>query len=138
MERTGPAEDESHPIVHHELSSVQYSYSGPLPHPEILERYNKIVPGSAERILAQFESQSLHRQRIELRVVNADAFAQIFGLICGFILGLIALGGGLFIVYVGKSIAGLSAFFLTLASFVGVYIYGKRSQNAELKSKRTP
>ena len=138
MDQSRLPEDEPKQIVHHEVTSLQYSYSGPLPHPEILERYEKAVPGSAERILAQFESQSLHRQEIELRVVKSDTFAQIFGLICGFILGLIALGGGLVIVYMGKSIAGLAAFFFALASFVGVYIYGKRSQTAELKSKQLP
>ena len=41
------------------------SFSGPLPHPEILERYNSAVPGGAERIIAMAEKQSDHRMRLE-------------------------------------------------------------------------
>lgn len=125
-------------IVHHEISTLEYSFSGPLPPPEILEKYEKAFPGSAKRIFDQFESQSDHRRKVEWRVVKSDTFAQIFGLVSGFILGMIALGGGLVLVYLGRSITGFSAFFLALASFVGVYIYGKHSQMAELKSKQLP
>jgi uncharacterized membrane protein len=115
---------------------TQYTYSGPLPHPEILEHYDRIVPGGAERIFAQFESQSLHRQRIEYRVIRSNSFVQIFGAISALILGLAAIGGGLFLVYKGKSIEGFGAFFTGLASLVGVYIYGKVSQSSERKSKQ--
>jgi hypothetical protein len=38
------------------------SFQGPLPHPQILSQYDQIVPGSAERIISQWESQSRHRQ----------------------------------------------------------------------------
>lgn len=50
-------------------------------------------------------------------------------------IGLIATGGGLFLVYQGKSVEGFGAFFTTLASLVGIYIYGKKSQADERKSK---
>lgn len=37
------------------------SFSGPLPPPETLERYNQTLPGLAERIIVMAESQHSHR-----------------------------------------------------------------------------
>jgi hypothetical protein len=54
------------------------------------------------------------------------------------LLGLLALGGGLFLVHEGKSLEGFGAFFAGLASLVGIYVYGKRTQAAERKSRQTP
>ena len=43
----------------------QSSFSGPLPPPQILEKYESIVPGSADRIIGMAEKQSEHRRSIE-------------------------------------------------------------------------
>ena len=48
-------------------SLIMQSYSGPLPHPSILKQYEEIMPGSADRILSQFERQTKHRHAIEKR-----------------------------------------------------------------------
>lgn len=119
-----------------EITGVQYSYSGPLPPPEILEHYDRIVPHGAERIFAQFESQSAHRRKVESQIVNSDVFVQVFGAVSALLLGILALGGGLFLVHEGKSVEGFGAFFAGLASLVGVYIYGKKSQASERKEKQ--
>lgn len=136
MARNGLSKTQIQQTARKAMMGTQYTYSGPLPHPEILEHYDRIVPGGAERIFAQFESQALHRQRIESRVIRSNSFVQIFGAISALILGLAAIGGGLFLVYAGKSIEGFGAFFSGLASLVGVYIYGKVSQSGERKAKQ--
>lgn len=118
------------------ITGTQYSYSGPLPHPEILEAYDKIVPHGAERIFTQFEIQSSHRQKIELRVITSNAFVQVFGAISALLLGGLAIGGGLYLVHEGKSLEGFGAFFVGLASLVGVYIYGKKTQMKERDNKK--
>jgi uncharacterized membrane protein len=118
------------------VTGLQYTYSGPLPHPEILEQYDRIVPGGAERIFAQFEMQAAHRQRIESTVIRSNNFVQIFGSISGFLLGVLAIGGGLYLVDRGKSLEGFAAFFSGLGSLVGVFIYGKKMQAEERKAKQ--
>ena len=119
------------------VTQIEYSeHSGPLPPPRLLAEYDRVVPGGAERIFAQFESQSAHRQYIEKRVIDSNTFVQKFGAFAAFVLGLIAIGGGLFLVYVGKNITGFGAFFRGLASLIGVYVYGKISQSNERKAKR--
>jgi uncharacterized membrane protein len=42
-------------------TSVQ-SFSGPLPPPEVLKRFDEIVPGAAERIIKMAEAQSEQRK----------------------------------------------------------------------------
>lgn len=119
------------------MTHVQYSeHSGPLPPPQLLAEYDRIVPGGAERIFAQFESQSAHRQYIEKKVIDSNTFVQKFGAFAAFVLGFIAIGGGLLLVYIGKSITGFGAFFGGLASLIGVYVYGKISQSNERKAKQ--
>ncbi len=48
------------------------SWIGPLPPPRLLEQYNKILPGLAERIVSLTEAQSKHRQHLEKTVVESQ------------------------------------------------------------------
>ena len=43
--------------------------------------------------------------------------------------------GGLFLIYEGKNISGVISVVLALASLVGIFIYGKKTQEKELQSK---
>ena len=36
------------------------TFQGPLPHPDHFEKYNEILPGSAERILKMAENQHIY------------------------------------------------------------------------------
>ena len=47
------------------MQARQEFFSGPLPPPEQLEHYGRIVPNGAERVLAMAERQSQHRQDLE-------------------------------------------------------------------------
>ena len=46
---------------------VSAGWSGPLPPPAALDEFNRIVPGGAERIFAQFEAEGTHRRELERR-----------------------------------------------------------------------
>jgi hypothetical protein len=48
-----------------QASRIQSSYSSPLPPPEIIEGYEKVLRGSADRILTLTEKQSEHRRELE-------------------------------------------------------------------------
>lgn len=41
--------------------SYTEAFSGPIPPPNLLERYEAITPGAADRILTMAENQSKHR-----------------------------------------------------------------------------
>lgn len=50
---------------------IAYShFSGPLPPPEMLARYEEIVPGVAERIVVVVEEQHRHRMDVEIGWLN--------------------------------------------------------------------
>jgi len=111
------------------------SFSGPLPPPEILQKYNEILPGAAERIIKMAESQHEHRLLLEKKVVESNTFSQRVGLILGFVIAMTAIVGGIWLSSSGKSGAGLTSIIAALAALVGVFIYGKIQQGKELTEK---
>ena len=115
-------------------SSVE-AYSGPLPSPEMLARYNAAFQQCPERIVAMAEKQALHRQEIEKIFAQTAVKNEARGQIFGFIIALSAIAGGTFLIAIGKDVIGLIAIISALASLVWVFIYGKRRQGRELAEK---
>jgi uncharacterized membrane protein len=111
------------------------SFSGPLPPPETLDRYNQILPGAAERIITMAESQHQHRQGLETLVIHSNVKAQKLGTILGFIVAMTVVLGGMYLVHEGKNAPGLAAILTALASLVGVFLYSKREQQKDLAKK---
>ena len=51
-------------------AAFQFShFSGPLPSPEALGKYEQICPGSADRIIKMAEGQAAHRQALETNTI---------------------------------------------------------------------
>lgn len=97
-----------------------------LPAPEELARYEKVVPGGAERILEMAEQQSRHRREIEERSVSAEIRGAKLKQVLTFVLALATgvLGGVLLIT--GSELAGLMVLLVDAAAVVGIAIYGNR------------
>jgi uncharacterized membrane protein len=61
-------------------ASYATSFSGPLPSPEILERYEQLVPGAASSLFEDFHKNSQHIRDLERfaveRAVSKDKRAQ--------------------------------------------------------------
>src|SRR5438552_14400200 len=47
-------------------------FSGPIPSPETLSQYDKIVPGAANRIIQMAETQAEHRRQLEDRTSRSQ------------------------------------------------------------------
>ena len=122
-----------------EVHSVEFSaYSGPLPHPDILRSFEEIVPGAAQRIFVQFEEQSTHRRTMEADVISSGAFSQRIGSISASLIGLIGVGGGLWLAHEVKSLVGLTALFGTLTGLITTYLYKRKRQDQERDNKQKP
>lgn len=67
---------------------IQSEFSGPIPPPSIIEGYERVLPGSADRIIAMAERQSLHRQKMEEKMIDAESRDSLLGVIFAFILGI--------------------------------------------------
>lgn len=110
-------------------------FSGPLPHPDDLAKYEQVLSGAADRIISMAERQAAHRQSLEKAVILSNVAIQKWGLGSAFVLALIAIGGGVWLSLKGLSGVGLTAIISALAALVSVFIYGKSEQKKELKDK---
>ena len=101
-------------------------HSGPLPHPDLLGRYQDIIPDAPERILRMAEKQGDHRVAIEKSLIHANILNERLGLFCGLIVCLVALYCGTTILLGGHELFGFAAIVTALASPLGVYVYVRK------------
>jgi uncharacterized membrane protein len=118
-----------------QASSSSSSFSGPIPPPALLEKYNSLIPNGAERILAMAEKQSAHREYLEKRVVDGNVSNQTRGSYFGFIISLVAILSGVWLIDHGKSPEGLVAIIASLGGLVSVFFYSKYQQKKEREEK---
>ncbi len=69
---TKPTATKKQQVVHHQEVTEETFHSGPIPTPEMLAAYSKIVPDSPERILVMAENESLHRQKLEQDALDSN------------------------------------------------------------------
>ena len=112
------------------------SFSGPLPHPALLAKYNEVIANGAERIMAMAERQSAHRESLEAQVVAGNVASQARGSHYAFIICLVTIIGGFVLIGMGKNILGISAVIGSLATLAGVFIIAKREQKKERIEKQ--
>jgi uncharacterized membrane protein len=114
---------------------IRAQYTGPLPPPEALKKYEEILPGAAERIMCMAEKQAQHRQKLEEMIVRANNRDSLLGLIFGFIIGLATIGGGLFCILKGYQWSGAFLGLSGLTGVVSAFIYGSRQKRLEAEKK---
>ena len=92
-------EDKRDVIMSAMYAIEQKSYSGPLPAPEDFAEYEKILPGSTDRILKMAEKQVDHRISSDNKIINntyrQSGRGQILGAILVVMFGVISLILGL-------------------------------------------
>ena len=115
--------------------SLSSTFSGPLPPPEILIRYNDAVPDGAERIIALAERQAAHRMELESRVVDADIKRANWGLVAGLIVALVGLVASFLMVDRGNAVAGVVVGSLDLGGLVAIFVYGTVSRRSERQQR---
>lgn len=118
-------------VVAH-ASSVEFS--GPLPHPDILEHYDRIVPGLADRIVSMAEKQSDHRRKLEGIVISSDTRRANLGLWFALIVVIASLVSGTYLIKLGMSAEGLVIPGGVLATIVGAFVYQRKTQTKSSSS----
>ncbi len=111
------------------------SFQGPIPPPSILEHYEQLQPGFAERILAMAERQGMHRMQLETTALTGQLKRSSRGQVFGFVLGLVGLIAGSFCIYSGHDTAGASLGGISLVSLVTVFVIGRSQQGKNLQKK---
>lgn len=113
--------------------TLGYMFSGPHPPPEMLEAYERILPGLANRIVCQGESQTTHRQQLErdLLQLERDDRREVraqsrLGLWLGFCVVVLGMAASIILTAMGHPLAGGLAFLGDLALLAGVFVYGSQ------------
>ncbi len=118
-----------------ESAKVQISherhYSGPLPLPEDLAKYDHIVPGAAERILRMAEKEMDHRHAEDSKLSKGIIYTAKISIIFAFICVLILSGLSLYAIYLGHATVGGSIAVGAIAAVAGAFLYkSKRAKNS--------
>jgi hypothetical protein len=110
-------------------------FSGPVPLPAILRAYNDIVPGSAEKIIANSIAQSQHRQNLEKVRVLGDEWRANMGLYAGSGLAAGCLISGTILGLYGQSWLAGVLFTTTIGSILASLVYSHHQRQAEIAKK---
>lgn len=112
-------------------------FSGPIPHPDLLIKYNEIIPNGADRIMTMTEKQSDHRMSME-NTYMGNQYKQsrlgtvIFALITfGFIIS------GTTLILFDKQPAGLFTFGVAIVPLVYGNKKGTADHTKQLEKKKT-
>ncbi len=109
--------------------STETQFAGPLPSPESFERYDQVLPGAAERILALAEKEQQIRADLQAGLLANDR-RRITGAVS---LGILLIGVAGLATWMGNEVIALS-FGLTgtIASFVrGIIDWRERRRNID-------
>ncbi len=95
------------------VKAIKEEFSGPIPHPDIIEKYERILPGAADRIISMAENQATHRQDMERKMIESEARDGLLGVVFAFLLGIGCLIACVVVVcLVPKSAGAISSAFL--------------------------
>lgn len=111
------------------------SHSGPLPSPEVLKKYDELLPGTAERIISMAERQSAHRVELEKKVIPRQLNESTRGQILGFIIALVFGAASYSLGMNGHDILAGTLGGTTLISLTTTFVVGRKKQQDELKKK---
>lgn len=107
---------------------TKHEFSGPIPHPEILNGYNEIVPGAAERILILAEEDAKHQREIERDALNFAAEEIKRGQWFGLTIGVLAFVASILALALGSEKAAIALGGTTVVGLVTVFVVGRVKQ----------
>lgn len=112
--------------VTHEAFGGRREVFGGLPDPEELAKYEKIIPGGAERILEMAEADARHRLACQDKDAQSRVRTARIKQLMTFVLALVAGVFGGILMVMGSELAGLIIILIDAVAVVGVVVYGNR------------
>lgn len=113
------AEHEKNNAVIH-LKKEKIAYSGIIPHPNIVEGYEKLCQGATDRILRMTEDELVHKRELEKKeedsiiecrklAIKGEIWTNILATIFAYILLFSTIIGAIYLLSTGKKVEGLTA-----------------------------
>ncbi len=117
-------------VPHQVLGQI---YQGPIPTPDVLKKYNVLLPGAADRILSMAEQEAAHRHKMEERALEiefedlkARARDSRWGQIFGFLIGFFTVVAGTYTVTLGYQWPGGFIGTSGVLGLVSVFVIGRK------------
>ena len=101
------------------MQVARVTRSGPLPDSEEMARYEEIVPGAAERLIAMTEKEQNFSHSQTAKLTNL----KVIGLISGTTMGLSAIGLAFYMVHEGSG--SIEQVVYSIVAVIGVAITGR-------------
>jgi uncharacterized membrane protein len=115
------------------LAAIQNHFSGPIPPPEMLARYDEILPGAASTILQRAETESAHRCEMERSILAEQVAADKrtasevrLGQVLGFISVIAIVSLATYATYLGKDAVAIGIGVSTIAGIVTAFVKGRK------------
>jgi uncharacterized membrane protein len=102
------------------------THSGPIPNPEIIAGYEKVLSGSADRIIKMAEKEQDQRHKLQSVAQGHLAKITFLGQILAFLMGLSGIAGGVFLAMHDKPVSGFGVFITSLGTLVGLFLVDRR------------
>jgi len=109
-------------------ASFSHYFQGPIPPPEVIKGYEKVLPGSANRIIAMAEKEQDYRHQFSSIIVKSNVFTERLGLGAAFTLALVLSVGSIGLIYNDKNIEGLAIFIVEIVTLAGLFLYRQNRQ----------
>ncbi|MFZ5800507.1 MAG: DUF2335 domain-containing protein [Candidatus Omnitrophota bacterium] len=100
-----PSAKKNRPVILQQTEMM--GFCGPIPPPEVLAGYERIMPGAADRIIAMAERQAAHRQEMERRIVFSETFQAKIGMFLAFVVVFAAMVAGTILLILKIPVGGL-------------------------------
>lgn len=117
---------------HNKVSSIsiseQHSFSGPLPAPEDLEKYDRIVPGAAERILKMAEKEMEHRHSNENSLTKGIVWTTALSIVFAFFVAIALAVLSFYLAYKGSYATCASVAVGSIAAVISAFMYKSRNK----------
>ncbi|MDM3978219.1 DUF2335 domain-containing protein [Enterococcus faecalis] len=126
VDRLGPEQKEQ------AMLTLEMHY-GPIPHPEILKKYEELDKGAAKLIIENGVQESVHRREMEKSYFKKSERDKKRGQYLGFLIGTIVISGGVWLINGGHAITGTLLSGTSLLGLVGSFT----SNESDNQTKRT-
>lgn len=112
-----------------QVQAQHETYEGPIPHPSILNGLQDINKDFPERIFQMAEKEQSHRHKMDEKIMKNHSFMTQSGLIFAFIIALLCISAGLYLLIHDKSVKGFALILTPIATIITASLFKKNEKN---------
>lgn len=115
---------------------VEQSFRGPIPPAEELKKYRQVEKTAPDRIIRMAEMQQEASIKNKEYALKMNAIITIIGQIFGFLIAVLFIGGGFYLINNGQSFEGFATVLGTGFAIIGLFIKGNKQDSSSQNDKQ--